>query len=102
MQRGQFLLDGIHGRAQRNARGQIKGNSDCRELAEVTDGEGTDSPRNTCNCPQWDEMAASRSNIKFGDSGWLSLVFREQFHDDPVLVHRRINGRNLALTVCVV
>jgi hypothetical protein len=81
---------------------QIEGDRNGGQLAEVVDSERADATADFCDRAKRHELAASGTNEKLGQRLGVALEFRQQFHDDPVLIDVRKDGRDLALAISAV
>ena len=89
------LLHLFHGGAQRDAGREVEGDGDGGKLAEVRDRHGTDVACDLRDGAELDQAAGRRADVELRERRDVLLKFRLQFHDDPVLVGRGVNSRNL-------
>src|SRR5205085_7596687 len=73
-----------------------------RQLAKVINSQGPDAPADIGHGPQRNQSSRSRTNVKIGQRRGVSLIFRHEFHNYPVLIYRRIDSRDLPLPVSIV
>src|SRR6266404_487660 len=98
----QGLVDCIDRGAKRNIWSQVEGNRNRRQLAKVIDSQRANTTTDFSYGPQGNQSSAARTNEEIGQGRRVALILGQQFHNNPVLIHRRINGGDLPLAVGIV
>ncbi len=110
-------VDCAHRVAERRAGREVEGNSDCRQLTQMIDGErhgarrelrhgierykrrgiraGLASRLSARSCARVRRRRRSRRKVKHVEVRWVGLILRQQFQHHPILVRGAVDRRNL-------
>src|SRR5262249_42855826 len=85
--------------AERESRPEVEGDRHGRELAQMVDGERSDSTIELRYRAERHQFAGLRTDVQQRERLRITLVFRQQLHHHPVLIARRVDGRDLRSAV---
>ena len=71
-------------------------------MAAVVHAQRADVIRRRCDGSERDQRPFLRAEIQQLERGWITLVFRKQLEDHPILIVGRVDRRDLARAVRVV